>query len=49
MAPLIEVKNLKKYFAIDRGFFGRTRALLKAVADVSFSIDRGETLGLVGE
>ena len=49
MAPLIEVKNLKKYFAIDRGFFGRTRALLKAVDDVSFSIDRGETLGLVGE
>ena len=45
--PLIEVKNLKQYFDINVGFF-RSKPL-KAVDDVSFSIRRGETLGLVGE
>ncbi len=45
--PLIEVQNLKQYFDIPMGFF-RSKAL-KAVDDVSFSIDDGETLGLVGE
>lgn len=44
---LLEVKGLKQYFDINMGFF-RTRPL-KAVDDVSFSIRRGETLGLVGE
>lgn len=46
-APLLEVKGLKQYFDISMGFF-RTQPL-KAVDDVSFSINRGETLGLVGE
>jgi len=45
--PLIEVKNLKKYFDINTGLF-RSRPL-KAVDDVSFDIMKGETLGLVGE
>lgn len=45
--PLIEVQNLKQYFDIPMGFF-RSKPL-KAVDDVSFSIDDGETLGLVGE
>lgn len=49
MAPLIEVKNLKKHFTIGGDFFGRNQSLLKAVDDISFTIDRGETLGLVGE
>ena len=45
--PLIEVKDLKQYFNINVGAF-RTKPL-KAVDGVSFSIEKGETLGLVGE
>ena len=48
--PLIEVKNLKKYFPITRGIlFQRQIGDIKAVDDVSFEIFKGETLGLVGE
>lgn len=42
MAPVIEVKNLKKYFPTPRG-------LLHAVDDVTFTIEKGKTLGVVGE
>ena len=45
--PLVEVKHLKEYFPISVGMF-RSKPL-KAVDDVSFSIRKGETLGLVGE
>ena len=45
--PLIEVKHLKEYFNINVGMFKSKP--LKAVDDVSFSIKKGETLGLVGE
>ncbi len=45
--PLVEVKDLKEYFQINTGLF-RSKPL-KAVDGVSFSINRGETLGLVGE
>ena len=45
--PLLEVKHLKEYFDINDGLF-RTKKL-KAVDDVSFFINKGETLGLVGE
>ena len=44
---LVEVKHLKEYFSINTGLFSSKP--LKAVDDVSFSIRRGETLGLVGE
>ena len=44
---LVEVRNLKEYFNINTGLF--TSKPLKAVDDVSFSIRKGETLGLVGE
>lgn len=44
---LLEVKNLKQYFNISMGMFKSKP--LKAVDDVSFSIKKGETLGLVGE
>ncbi len=45
--PILEVKNLKKYFTINTGFF--SSKTLKAVDDLSFTINKGETLGLVGE
>lgn len=47
---LLEVNNLKMYFPVTSGMlFQRTVAHVKAVDDVSFSVRRGETLGLVGE
>lgn len=46
---LLDVKNLKKYFPIKRGLFSKTIGYVKAVDDVSFTINKGETLGLVGE
>src|SRR5262245_54667974 len=48
-APLLQVQHLKKYFPIHSGVFGRVSAYVKAVDDISFSIGRGETFGLVGE
>jgi oligopeptide transport system ATP-binding protein len=47
--PLLIVKNLKKYFPIRGGLFSREVARVHAVDDVSFTIQKGETLGLVGE
>ena len=47
--PLVEGVNLKKYFPIKRGFFKRVVGHVKAVDDVSFYVNEGETLGLVGE
>lgn len=46
---LVEVKNLKKYFPVRGGLRKGNRQVLKAVDDVTFSIYKGETLGLVGE
>ncbi|MHA2916423.1 ABC transporter ATP-binding protein [Bacillus cereus] len=46
---LIEVRNLKKYFPIKKGLLGRKTEQLKAVDDLSFTIKKGETFGLVGE
>ena len=49
MNALLEVKNLKVHFPVKPGMFSRVREFVKAVDDVSFSIEPGETLGLVGE
>lgn len=46
---MIEVKNLRKYFPIKRGVLQRTVGHVKAVDGISFSIEKGETFGLVGE
>src|ERR1700693_5223911 len=46
---LLQVRNLKKYFPIRGGLFSREVARVHAVDDVSFTIEKGETLGLVGE
>ncbi len=46
---LLEVRELRKYFPIRRGIFGRSSAPVKAVDDVSFDVFEQETLGLVGE
>jgi peptide/nickel transport system ATP-binding protein len=46
---LLEVRGLKKYFPVRRGVFRRIVGWVKAVDDVDFFIQEGETLGLVGE
>ncbi|SFQ46740.1 peptide/nickel transport system ATP-binding protein/oligopeptide transport system ATP-binding protein [Caldicoprobacter faecalis] len=46
---LLEVKSLKKYFPIQKGFWRKKVGEVKAVDDISFYIREGETLGLVGE
>jgi oligopeptide transport system ATP-binding protein len=48
-APLLTIRNLKKYFPVRRGVLSRVVAQVKAVDGVSFDVAPGETLGLVGE
>ena len=48
-APLLQVEGLKKYYAAKSGIFSRSTGEIRAVDGVSFSIHKGETLGLVGE
>jgi len=48
-SPLLEVHDVQKHFPIGGSLFGAKRALVKAVDGISFTIDTGETLGLVGE
>jgi len=47
--PILQVRNLKTYFPIRKGIFGKSKEFVKAVDDVSFEVYPGETLGLVGE
>ncbi|HCR15996.1 MAG TPA: peptide ABC transporter substrate-binding protein, partial [Candidatus Latescibacteria bacterium] len=47
--PLLEVRDLKKHFPINRGIFSKTVGYVRAVDGVSLNIRKGETLGLVGE
>ena len=48
-SALLEVRGLKKYFPIRRGLLQKTIGEVKAVDDVSFFLNKGETLSLVGE
>jgi oligopeptide/dipeptide ABC transporter ATP-binding protein len=48
-APLLEVADLSKHFDVKTGLFGGTTGVLRAVDGISFTLDRGETLALVGE
>jgi len=47
--PLLEVKSLKKYFPVEKGFWRKTVGYVKAVDKVNLYINEGETLGVVGE
>ena len=49
MTPLLEVRSLVKHFPVKRGLFGVSRGVVQAVDKVSFAIEPGKTLGLVGE
>ena len=49
MNPILKVKDLKMHFPVKEGLFLRTSKFNKAVDGVSFEIQPGETLGLVGE
>ena len=49
MSALLEVRNLTKEFPVGADFLGRPLAQLRAVDDVSFALEPGETLGFVGE
>lgn len=48
-APLLVVKNLKKYFVTETSLLGKPLQFLRAVDDVSFTLEKGKTLGIVGE
>jgi peptide/nickel transport system ATP-binding protein len=47
--PVLQINNLKTYFPINKGVFGKVKDYVKAVDDVTFEVYPGETLGLVGE
>ncbi|HRN42048.1 MAG TPA: dipeptide/oligopeptide/nickel ABC transporter ATP-binding protein, partial [Vicingus sp.] len=47
--PLLQLKNIKLYFPISKGLFGKSKEYVKAVDDITFDVYPGETLGLVGE
>ena len=49
MTPLLEVRGLVKHFPVRSGLFGGSQKVVRAVDDVSFMIEPGTTLGLVGE
>lgn len=46
---ILEVKNLKKYFPLEKDILGRPKRYLRAVDDVTFTLEAGKTIGVVGE
>jgi len=49
MDALVRVENLRKHFPISYGLFGKNKSFVRAVDDISFDIEKRETVGLVGE
>ncbi|MEI8105082.1 MAG: dipeptide ABC transporter ATP-binding protein [Actinomycetes bacterium] len=47
--PLVEIEHLTKHFSVKQGVFARGKGVVHAVEDVSLTVNRGETLGIVGE
>ena len=47
--PMIELRGLKKYFEIDKGIIKKQKTYVKAVDDITLTINEGEIVGLVGE
>jgi peptide/nickel transport system ATP-binding protein len=47
--PILEIKDLKTYFPINKGIFGKAKDYVKAVDEITLKVYQGETLGLVGE
>ena len=47
--PLLQVENLKKYYSLKTGTFSTKKGFVKAVDDISFTLEAGQTLGIVGE
>ncbi|MGD9015225.1 MAG: dipeptide/oligopeptide/nickel ABC transporter ATP-binding protein [Candidatus Omnitrophota bacterium] len=45
---MLEVKNLKKYFPVERGIFRQTRGWVKAIDGINFKVNKSTTLGIVG-
>ena len=49
MTPLLTVKDLKVHFPIKKGLFSRTKGYVYAVDGISFSLNKGSSIGIVGE
>lgn len=48
MSLILEVRNLKKYFPVERGIFLRSRGFVKAIDGIDFNVRKATTLGIVG-
>ena len=48
-SPILEVKNLRKFFPVQKGILRKIVGQVRAVDDVSISINKGETVSIVGE
>src|SRR3954471_6371475 len=49
IGPLVEVEKLTKHFPVRQGVFSHGKGVVHAVEDVNLTVNRGETLGIVGE